>query len=177
MPSNMNAQLKWYAVYTRPCWERKVAHLLTKKQIENYCPLQKSYRQWSDRRKIVYDPLFKSYVFIHVSVKEQVPVLQTDGVLNIVSYLGGPAVIRDEEIELVRRFLNDYKNVQVHKLDLQVNDHVRINRGPLTTRTGTVLLVKSKTVKVLLPSLGFAMTAEVEMGSIEKLDPVQTLPL
>jgi transcriptional antiterminator NusG len=169
--ANMNTQLKWYAVYTRPCWERKVSQLLTIKQIENYCPLQKTYRQWSDRKKIIYDPLFKSYVFIHTSPKETMPVLQTDGVLNIVSCLGKPAVIRDEEIELIRQFLNEYKNIQVHKLDLHKNDLVKINGGPLITHTGTVLAVKSKTVKVLLPSLGFAMTAEVEINNIEKLHP------
>lgn len=166
----MNTQLKWYAVYTRPCWERKVSRLLTVKQIENYCPLQKSYRQWSDRKKIIFDPLFKSYVFIHTNPKEIIPVLQTDGVLNIVSYLGKPAVIRDDEIELIRQFLNEYKNVQVHKIDLHKNDLVKINRGPLITHTGTVLEVKSRTVKVLLPSLGFAMTAEIEINNIEKVN-------
>jgi transcription antitermination factor NusG len=169
----MGTAQMWYAVYTRPCWEKRVAHLLEVKQIENYCPLQKVYRQWSDRMKLIYDPLFKSYVFIHISNKETVPVLETEGVLHIVSYLGKPAVIRDEEIAVIRQFLDNYKNIQVEKLDLQVNDMVKINRGPLMQHEGIVLEVKSKTVKVLLPSLGFAMTAEIELAHIEKLNPVK----
>jgi hypothetical protein len=51
-------ETKWYAVYTRPRWEKKVAEILTDKKIENYCPLNKVVRQWSDRKKIVHEPLF-----------------------------------------------------------------------------------------------------------------------
>jgi transcription antitermination factor NusG len=169
----METVLKWHAVYTRPCWEKKVACLLDLKQIENYCPLQKAYRQWSDRKKLIDDPLFKSYVFIHISRKEEIPVLETEGVLNIVSCLGKSAVVRDEEIALIRQFLSNYKDIKVEKLDLQVNDRVKINRGPLMQHEGIVAVVKSRTVKVLLPSLGFAMTAELAMNNIEKMEPVK----
>ncbi|MGN6401535.1 MAG: transcription termination/antitermination NusG family protein, partial [Flavisolibacter sp.] len=29
---------KWYAIYTRPRWEKKVNSLLVQKKIESYCP-------------------------------------------------------------------------------------------------------------------------------------------
>lgn len=169
----MDNVLKWYAAYTRPCWEKKVSRLLDLKGIDNYCPLQKTYRQWSDRKKLIYDPLFKSYVFIHLANKEIVSVLETEGVLNIVSYLGAPAVVKDEEIEMIRHFLTNHKNIHVEKLDLRVNDLVRINGGPLTARKGKVLEVKSRSVKLLLPSLGFALTAEIDILNIEKVMPAE----
>ena len=37
----MNENKKWYAVYTRPRWEKKVAEILTRRKIENYCPINK----------------------------------------------------------------------------------------------------------------------------------------
>ena len=66
--------LQWYAVYTKPRWEKKVADLLTKKQIENYCPLNRVLRQWSDRKKVILEPLFTSYVFVRISESNQLAI-------------------------------------------------------------------------------------------------------
>jgi transcription antitermination factor NusG len=57
---------KWYAIYTRPRWEKKVNFLLQGKGIESYCPLNKVRRKWSDRIKTIEEPLFKSYVFVKI---------------------------------------------------------------------------------------------------------------
>ena len=70
----MNEDKNWYAVYTKPRWEKKVAGLLERKGIESYCPLNKVQRQWSDRKKIVMEPLFQSYVFVHVGAGEHLGV-------------------------------------------------------------------------------------------------------
>lgn len=155
----MNTDLHWYALYTKPRWEKKVADLLSNKQIENYCPLQKIERNWSDRKKIVVEPLFKSYVLVRLAPKAHIPVLQTDGVLSFVTFQGKPAVIRDEEIEIVKQFLKEYDHIQVERIDLNINDEVTILNGPLTQQKGQVQEVKGKMVKVLLPSLGFALVA------------------
>jgi transcription antitermination factor NusG len=163
----MTRPFNWYAVYTKPRWEKKVAELLSKKEVVNYCPLQKVERRWSDRKKIVIEPLFKSYVFVHIPEKGHLPVLQTDGVLNFVNYLGKPAMIKDEEIEVIRQFLKDYRNIQVEKIDLSINDQVKILSGPLMEQKGSILEIKHKRVKVLLPSMGFALVA-IEISNLTK---------
>lgn len=157
----------WYAIYTKPRWEKKVAELLSERQIENYCPLQKVERRWSDRKKTILEPLFKSYVFVHIHSKEQVLVLQTDGVVSFVTFLGKPALIQDKEIDIIRQFLRDYQNIEVERIDLNVHDQVKIISGPLMEQKGSVLEVSQKTVKVLLPSLGFALVA-IEKSNLEK---------
>lgn len=159
----------WYAVYTKPRWEKKVAGLLEKYRIENYCPLNKVQKQWSDRKKVVMEPLFTSYVFVHIAESEQLSVRQTEGVLNFVYWLGKPAIIREDEIEIIKRFLNEYSNVRVEHTDLTENDKVRVTAGPLMMREGSVVEVKNKTVKVLLPTLGFTLIAEIDKGNIEKI--------
>lgn len=166
----MDKNKHWYAVYTRARWEKKVADLLTKKRVENYCPLNRVVRQWADRKKTVFEPLFTSYVFVYTSPEEQLAIKQTDGVLNFVYWLGQPAIIRNEEIDTVKQFLDDYQNVQLEKVAVNVNDHVKISSGPLMQREGDVIEVKSKTVRVLLPSLGYAMVAEVEKSNVTILD-------
>lgn len=163
----MEANKKWYAVYTRPRWEKKVADLLIKKHIESYCPLNKIVRQWADRKKLVLEPLFTSYVFVHTTPQEHLAIKQTDGILNFVYWLGQPAVIRDEEIAAVKQFLDEYHNVQLEKISVNMHDRVRISSGPLMAREGDVIEVRSKTVKVQLPTLGYALTAEVEKANVE----------
>jgi transcription antitermination factor NusG len=160
-------QKNWYVVYTRPRWEKKVARQLEQKEIEIYCPLHRSQRQWSDRKKIVLEPLFTSYVFVRLDEIQQLSVKQTDGVMNFVYWLKKPALIRDEEIDTIKRFLNEYRDVKLEKSSVNVNDQVRVLSGPLMERQGNVLEIKHKTVKVCLPSLGYTLVAEVERSNIE----------
>jgi len=153
---------KWYAVYTKPRWEKKVAELLSKTDVEYYCPLNKVVKQWSDRKKVVEEPLFTSYVFVRVDAKMQTMVRPIDGVVNFVYWLGKPAVIKDEEIELIKRFLNEYSNVRLERTRVSVNDNVKILNGPFMEFEAKVTKVNSKTVTVILPSLGYKMIAEKE---------------
>lgn len=165
----MSENKKWYAVYTRPRWEKKVAENLVRKKVECYCPINKVIRQWSDRKKIVHEPLFTSYVFVRVEETELSMLRETHGVINLVYWLGKPAVIRDIEIEIIRRFLNEHFNIQLQKTPISINDRVRILGGPLMEMEGQVLSLKNKTVKVALPSLGYLMYAEVESSNVEVL--------
>ena len=157
----------WYAVYTKPRWEKKVADLMDRRGIENYCPLNKVHRQWSDRKKVVHEPLFTSYVFVRIPLREQLNVRAVDGVLNFVYWLGKPALIRDEEIDMIKRFLNEHDHVKVHRAEICINEKVRIISGPFMMLEGSVTEVKRKTVKVLLPSLGFALTAEIDKTHLQ----------
>lgn len=157
----------WYAIYTRSRWEKKVADLLSRKNIENFCPLNKVKKQWADRKKIVMEPLFTSYVFVRVSEMEHAQIRKTDGVINLVYWLGKPAIIRDNEIDIIHRFLGEHQNITVEKTPVNINDLVRVISGPLIEHEGHVVGIKSKTVKIILPSLGYMLSAEVETAKVE----------
>ena len=157
----------WYAVYTKPRWEKKVAETLTKNSIENYCPLNKVLHQWHDRKKIVLEPLFTSYVFVRTEESMQGELRKIGGILNFVYWLRRPAVIRDEEIDTIKKFMNQYTNVQLEKTAVNVNDVVRVIKGPLMEQEGNVIAVRNRTVKICLPSLGYIMIAEVEKQNVE----------
>jgi len=157
----------WLVVYTRPRWEKKVSKHLEQRNIEHYCPLNKIQRQWSDRKKIIEEPLFSSYVFVRICERERADVRMADGVINFVYWLQKPAVVKIEEIEAIKRFMNEYTDVKLEKRPININDKVRVMNGPLMQREGNVVEVKSKTVKVFLPSLGYAMVAEVQNTNVE----------
>jgi transcription antitermination factor NusG len=159
-------EFKWYAVYTRSRMERKVADQLNKINIENYCPLNKVLKQWSDRKKLVEEPLFTSYVFVKVSQKQMNSIRLVYGVVNFVCWLGKPAVILASEIELIKKFLSEHNNVKLERVILNINDRVKIIQGPFMEMEGSVVALKKRKVKVLIPSLRYIMTAEIEKEDV-----------
>jgi len=163
-------ELKWHAVYTKPRWEKKVAEILTKRKFENYCPLNTVVRQWSDRRKKISEPLFKSYVFVRAIENQLFELKQVNGIINLVYWLNKPAVIKDREIDAIKGFLDEYENVRLEKTNVNVNDMVRVLRGPLMEYEGNVVSIKSNSVKIVLPSLSYLMIAEVEKTNIEVIN-------
>ncbi len=157
---------KWYAIYTRPRWEKKVNTLLIEKGIESYCPLNKIRRKWSDRIKLVEEPLFKSYVFVRVTDEDRTEVRMTDGVVNFLYWSGKPAIIKDKEITAIRLFLDEYQNVEVVKLAFKPEDRVRILSGPMMDQEGKVLEVRNKTAKVQIDSLGCLLVAHINQSKL-----------
>lgn len=166
MPSRQKCtkemEKKWYAIYTKPKWEKKVDTVLKRKKIESWCPLQKVQKQWSDRKKIIEEPLFKSYVFVNVEDTDRTKVLMTDGVLNFVHYVGKPAVIRDEEIDVIKKYLSEKDaSISIQSIEsFDENTLVKVNHGVFMDNVGTVIRGGKRKVFVKLESLGQVMTVE-----------------
>ena len=159
-------ELNWYAVYTRARWEKKVADQLSRATIENYCPLNRVEKQWSDRKKIVEEPLFTSYVFVRVSKQQINMVKELYGIVTFVCWLGKPAVIPDKEIQSIKQFLSIYQNVKIEPVAINVQDRIKILQGPFSDMEGHVIAVNKRSVKVMLPSLRCFMTVEIEKEKV-----------
>jgi transcription antitermination factor NusG len=160
--------LHWFALYTKPRWEKKVAAVLTNREIENYCPLNKVVKQWSDRKKVILEPIFKSYVFVRVPEAEKWDLRSIDGVLNFVFWLGKPARIKDEDIYTIRKFLNEFADVQVEEVSqLAVNSRVRIKQGVLMNYHGILIEVYGSKAKVRIESMGLQLSAQFDKKNLE----------
>lgn len=157
---------KWYAVYTKPRWEKKVAGLLQQKGVESYCPLNMVRRRWSDRMKTIEEPLFKSYVFVKVDDAARTAVRMTDGVINFVYWDGKPAVIKDKEISIIKRFLDEHENVMLQKIEVEINERVKVIAGPMMDSEGKVLEIKHKSAKVAIDSLGYVLVATIDKSKL-----------
>jgi len=112
--------------------------------------------------KIVEEPLFKSYVFVKVSDGDRTVVRMTPGVINFVYWDGKPALIKEKEINAIKQFLNEYENVEVKPLNLELNQRVKITTGPLMDQEGQVIGLNRKTVKVAIDSLGYLLVAYID---------------
>ena len=128
---------KWIAVYTKSRHEQIVINELSKKDIESFCPMFKERRQWSDRKKWVHFPLFRSYVFARIHLKENIFVLQTIGVNKIVKFQNKISIIPDQVI-------NDIKNIvdggyKIQQVDYFIKgDEVSVVSGPLKGINGII---------------------------------------
>jgi transcription antitermination factor NusG len=162
---------KWLAVYTRPRWEKKVNQLLIEKGLESYCPLNRVKRKWSDRVKVVEEPLFKSYVFVKVSDADRSTVRMTNGAINFVYWDGKPAVIKEKEITAIKRFLDEYENVEARPSQLKINQRVRVTNGTFMDQEGKVLDVRRKIAKVAIDSLGYILIAYIDRTKLTSAQP------
>jgi len=158
---------KWYAVYTRPRWEKKVAEYLLEKGIEHYCPLNKVVRQWSDRKKVVLEPVFKGYIFVKPVEEKKWEIRKIPGILNYVYWLGKPAQIKEQEILTIKKFLNEFDNVEVEKKGLTVNTPVRITRGVLMNYEGMVIEVFGNRAVVKIDALDIQLSAQFDKKNLE----------
>jgi transcription antitermination factor NusG len=131
-----------------------------------YCPLNKVRRKWSDRIKTIEEPLFKSYVFVKINDDERTNVRMTNGVVNFVYWNGKPAIIKEKEIQTIKRFLDEYENVEVIKMELAAGDRVQVIAGPMMDKEGKVLEVKNKTAKVCIDSLGYMLIAYIDKSKL-----------
>ena len=118
----------WSVIRTRSRWEKKVIQLLTEKGIETFCPLLKSKRQWSDRVKVIEEPLLKSYVFVRVNDDQRTNVRITEGVMNFVYREGKLLVIKEKVIESIRQLQQTYPNVEVIENGAQTDNYLQLSK-------------------------------------------------
>jgi transcription antitermination factor NusG len=154
----------WFAVQTRPRYEKKVALELQEKGIQAFLPLYSVKHQWSDRKRLVSLPLFPEYTFVHIAGDQdvRVAVLRTNGVYRFVGACGFGTPIPDEEIAAVREMLEHRIPFQLHPF-LKTGQRVRIRggcldgiRGILTAINGDYSLVVS--VELLQRSIAMRLT-------------------
>lgn len=150
----------WYAVYTRPQREKKVASILTKKGIETYLPLNNLIGLNANNKKTCKEALFSSYIFVYITESEMQSVRNISGMVNFLYWKSKPAIIKVEEIEAVKQLTSAYHNIKLEKSAVNMFDTVRIIDEPVISFKENSASVKFQTLKIVLPSLGYTMIAE-----------------
>ncbi len=155
---------RWLVVYTRSRYEKKVDLLLKQQGINSYCPLVKTKRKWADRYKLVEEPLFSSYLFVHISTKDLSRVQQTQGVVNFVYHDGRPATIAEQDIERIKELTNDHYDIEAVGIkNLTIGDTISVKNGILFDLKGEILEIQGKSVLMLMKQLDCALVAKVKI--------------
>lgn len=161
---------KWFAAYTTPRHEKVVARHLQSRHIESFLPLYSSVRRWKNGCRVaVEQPLFPSYLFVHIPRREAVKVLQIPGVVSLVSAGREPAALPSSEIESLRSSL-PLRHFEPHPY-LVVGERVRITAGSLEGMVG-VLVRRKNDCRVVLTLELIMQSVAVEIG-IDEIEPVK----
>lgn len=162
---------KWYALYTRSRCEKKVQQDLERVQIHAFLPLVKEKRQWSDRLKTVVLPLLPGYIFVKSAPVDLKRALYCPGVVRVVSFCGKPCEVRDAEITLLEAIVH-FGLPAFNTEPCCIGDRVRIVRGALKGWEGNVSHTHSSGNRVvfLVESIGQALSVEVEVGEVERVE-------
>jgi transcriptional antiterminator RfaH len=168
--------LNWFAVYTNPRAEKKAFAEIVSKGIQAYLPLQRTLKQWSDRKKWVEEPLFRSYLFVHISGKDYYEVLSTTGVVRFVTFEGKAVPVPQRQIDAIRYFLmEEAPEPAPVETDLAPGQAVEIARGPLHGLTGELVGVQGRQkVRVQIEALGQFIYLTVSPGDLRVVRNVDT---
>ena len=161
-------QKNWYIVYTRQKCETKVANSFTKNKIENLCPVNCSEVRHFRKMRSVFEPLFPGYVFVNVEESQLPSLSKFANVTGLIYWKCKPAIIKDEEIEAIKEFTDNYKNIRIENTEVDLNDVVRSIDSSFYSFDTNFLSSKNNSVKVILPSLGVVMVAEMKTEQIFK---------
>ncbi|MDC1216928.1 UpxY family transcription antiterminator [Flavobacteriaceae bacterium] len=149
--------MKWFVLYTKPNYELKVAQGINTLGINAYCPTYMQIKHYSDRKKKVQKPLLPSYVLVQLSEQDRPKVFAIPGVVRYLFWLGKPAVVREEEITLLKKNLAGvFDEAMISKMS--VGKEYTIPSGPLKGQTGSILDVLKNKLRLELPSLGLFVT-------------------
>ena len=131
-------QLSWYAAYTVSRHEKTVVEHLRQRDVECFLPLYETVHRWKNGRHRVQLPLFPSYVFVRMELRNKLRVLQVPGLVQLVTFQGSPAALPDTEIETLRGALAAGVLAQPYRY-LSVGSRVEICKGPLQGMRGVLL--------------------------------------
>ena len=134
---------KWIVVRSKPRSEKNAHARLIEKGIETYLPLLKVRRKWSDRKKWVEFPLFSSYLFAKIEIKNSIFVLQTHGVNSLVRFGDEIAIVQDEVINAIKLAIDGGYQLTPTEYFIAGNS-VEVIDGPMRGVKGIVVQLKGK---------------------------------
>ena len=164
---------KWFVFYTKSRQEKKVKEFLEKRGFQVFLPLHQVVRQWSDRKKKVEVPLFNSYIFVFDFEHKIADILQTPGIAWNIKLAGRPAVLRPDELDIIKRFLETGYTLDTAAIDresLLAGQRAKILDGPLKGIEGTVLgAADAQSFNVVLEGIDQLIRVQIPAFLLKKL--------
>ena len=166
--------MNWYAIYTLPRTEKKACTELLKNGIDVYLPLIKSLKQWSDRKKWVEEPLFRSYIFVNIHQSQYFDVLNTYGVVRYITFEGKAVPIPQKQIDAIRFFLETGDTLPENTGEFLPGKKVEVIKGPLRGLTGELIEIAGKhKVRIEITAIGQSIFVTVPVAHLQVVSSEQ----
>jgi transcription antitermination factor NusG len=152
----------WHVFYVKGKHERKAKELLERDGFDCYLPMNIVHRQYTDRKKKIEEPLFKSYIFVLIQQHEVYDVIKTPSVVTYVKYAGKPAIIRQKDIDLIRKLILNKTEFEVTNRKIKIGDQINITSGFFKGQKGVVKQLRGKK-RLLIAIESTALTLEIAL--------------
>jgi transcription antitermination factor NusG len=167
---NLENSYHWYPIYTKSRSEKKISELFALKKINHYLPLKKTLKQWSDRKKWIEEPLIPSYIFVNISQKEYLSVLETKGVVRFIYFSGKIAPISDVQINNLKTYLSTDFEPEVTFRNLAKGQKVEIIEGKLKGFEGELISYQNENRLILrFEALGQTVLLKIPAGYVRPI--------
>ena len=161
---------QWIVVRSKPRSEKVAHNELVKKNIEAYLPLLKERRKWSDRKKWVEFPLFSSYLFARIDIKDSIFVLETQGVNTIVKFGKQIAIVQNSVIKAIRLAMEGGYQLEPVEYFVEGN-RVEVVAGPMKGIKGIVAKLRGQNRLIIkIDAIQQALSIQIESKFIRNLN-------
>ena len=148
--------MNWHVIHTKPRGEKKVEEQLLSLGINAYCPTRNEIRLWSDRKKRIQVPVLPSMVLVNIDEKDINRVFECPGVVRYMFWLGKRAVVRQSEVDILKKYLNGSYNFINSKLsNIKVGDNYKLSS--FNNENGIVNRISNNFIWIYLNSLGLTV--------------------
>lgn len=159
---------KWFAIYVKSRSEKKVLKLLEDIGIESFLPLITRVKQWSDRKKKVEEPLFRSYLFVNISLSDYYTVLNVNGVVKFITFEKKPVPVPENQIIAIKEYLNDTELHSINYEDFKEGELVRIKSGQMKDLVGRFIKINGKhRVIIDIEAVGQSIPINIARSNVE----------
>ncbi len=169
---------QWHALYVRSRSEKKVLSQLEDRGFKAYLPLVTQIKKWSDRKKKVEEPLFRSYVFVYSSEREYISILNVYGVIKFVTFEKKAVVVPENQILAIKKFVSEYERGEEFRLlnneDLKEGQQVRIINGPMKGLVGRLETICNKRhLIVYIDVVGQSIPVHISRAKVEPCEEMK----
>ena len=148
--------MNWYVLHTKPRNEKKVEEKLLSMGINAYCPTRSEIRFWSDRKKRIQVPVLPSMVLVNIDTKDMNRVFESSGVIRYMFWLGKRAIVRQNEVDILKKYLKgDYNFVNSKLSDIKVGDNFSLSS--FNNERGIVKRISNNNIWIYLKSIGYSV--------------------
>ncbi|MBL7830793.1 MAG: UpxY family transcription antiterminator [Saprospiraceae bacterium] len=164
-----DTEKQWFAIRTQLKCEKKVLHFLTLKSIETYLPIQKYTRRYGRRIALVEKPLINNYLFVKISRKDYVAVLDTQFVFGFVKFGDQLLHIPEQEILFIKKVIGEFHDIELNDEEIAEGAEIEIIGGQLTGLKAKLVERKGKNkVLIELQSVGVGLLIDIDARFIQR---------
>ena len=152
----------WYVICTKQQQEKKVTALLSKKGIENFCPLKTVEKKLGGNKVIIKEPLFSSYVFARLADSEISIIKIIPGIINTVYWKSKPVIMRQDEINALKLMVESFINIRIERAAVCINDSIGTFRDNISELGNNLIGNQQQRIAVTINSIGYTIIASKE---------------